>query len=126
MIDSIPIRQLLERLWLLVDTDSYTDDKFWVDNGYPEMIRIGFSNLGRGIIYQCLPNENPEEIIRKLQVICKNIISDVNEEVSQCKDAKRDLSEILHYLSNELDKILYTHQLRFEDIDNLRCTYINF
>jgi hypothetical protein len=50
MIDSIPIRQLLERLWLLVDTDSppYTDDKFWVDNGYPEMIRIGFSNLGRG------------------------------------------------------------------------------
>lgn len=63
---------------------------------------------------------------KPLSVICKNIISDVNEEVSQYKDAKRDLSEILHYLSNELDKILYTHQLRFEDIDNLRCTYINF
>jgi hypothetical protein len=70
--------------------------------------------------------KNPEEILRKLQVICKNMISDVNDELSQYKDAKRDLSEILHYLSNDLDQILYTHQLRFEDIDNLRCTYINF
>lgn len=74
MTDSIPIRQLLERLWLLVETDSYTDNNFWVDKGYPDMIRIGFSNLGQGIMYQCLPDENPEEIVRKLQVICNNII----------------------------------------------------
>ena len=86
MIDSIPIRQFLERIWFLVETDSYTDNKFWMNKGYPDMIRIGFGNLGQGIIYQCLPDENPEEIVRKLQVICKNIISDVSDELSQYKN----------------------------------------
>jgi hypothetical protein len=49
MIDSIPVKQFIERLWPLVENGSYNDGKFYLDEGYHDMIRIGFSDLGQGV-----------------------------------------------------------------------------
>jgi hypothetical protein len=50
-----------------------------LDKGYPDMIRIGFSDLGQGIMYQCLPNEDCDEITRKLQSICRIIVDEIKK-----------------------------------------------
>lgn len=42
MTDSIPTNQFTERLWPLVERGSYSDNKFRLDTGYSDMIRIGF------------------------------------------------------------------------------------
>ena len=46
----IPINQTLERLWPLMKAILF-NNKFWLNDGYPEMIRIGFGDLGEGIMY---------------------------------------------------------------------------
>jgi hypothetical protein len=124
MTDSIPVNSFAARLWRLVETKSYTDNNFWIDNGYPDMVRIGFGNLGQGVMYQCLPHENYKEIISNLQSICKKIISNIINELSNYNEAKENLNKVIQDLLNELDKVQYSHQLRFENIDDLKCRYI--
>jgi hypothetical protein len=126
MIDSIPINQFTERLWPLVESGSYSDNKFRLDTGYPDMVRIGFGDLGQGVMYQCLPNENCEEIMRKLQSICRIIIYKTNDELSKYNETKSARSKLIQDLSQELDGIQYTHKLRFEKIDSLECKYFNY
>ena len=89
MIDSIPINQFTERLWPLVESSTYSDDKFRLNDGYPNMVRIVFlSDLGQGVMYQCLPNENCKEIKSKLQSICRMIIRETDEKLSQYNELK--------------------------------------
>lgn len=125
MIDSIPINQFLERLWPLIESGSYSDNKFWLNDGYPEMIRIGFGDLGEGIMYQCLPNENCEEIMGKLQSICKTIIHEIKDKLLKYNETKCALNKLIQNLSQELDGIQYTHQLPFENRDRYECKYLN-
>jgi hypothetical protein len=90
------------------------------------MVRIGFGDLGQGVMYQCLPNENCEEIMRKLQSICRTIIYKTNDELSKYNETKSARSKLIQDLSQELDGIQYTHKLRFEKIDSLECKYFNY
>ena len=55
--DSIPVEQFAERLWPIIESNSYSDDKISIDKGYPEMLRIRiYSTFGQGIMYQCFPS----------------------------------------------------------------------
>jgi hypothetical protein len=75
MIDSIPINRFTERLWTLIESSTYSDDRFSLNDGYPNMVRIVFlSDLGEGVMYQCLPHEDCKEIKSKLQNVCRMII----------------------------------------------------
>jgi hypothetical protein len=125
MTNSIPINKFTERLWPLIESGTYSDSRFYLDKGYPDMIRIGFSDLGQGIMYQCLPNENCEEIMRKLQNICRMIIDDINEKLLQYDKIKKARNTLIQDLRQELDEIQYTHNLHFESIDGFRCKYID-
>jgi hypothetical protein len=63
MIDSIPINRFTERLWHLIESSTYSDDRFSLNDGYPNMVRIVFLiDLLEGVVYQCLPNEDCKEI----------------------------------------------------------------
>lgn len=126
MTNSIPINKFTERLWPLIESGTYSDNRFYLDKGYPDMIRIGFSDLGQGIMYQCLSNENCEEIMRKLQSICRMIIYETAEKLSRYNEIKSARNIFIQNLSQELDEIQYTQQLRFETIDGFRCKYINY
>jgi hypothetical protein len=124
MIDSIPINQFAERLWLLMESSTYSDDRFRLNDGYPTMVRIVLvTDLGQGVMYQCLPNENCKEIKSKLQSICRMIIHETNEKLSQYNELKSARNMLIQNLSQELEGIRYTHQLHFESID-IRCKYI--
>jgi hypothetical protein len=126
MIDSIPINQFTERLWLLIESGTYSDDRFYLNEGYPDMVRIGLdTELQQGVMYQCLPNENCKEIKSKLQNICRMIIHEINEKLSKYNELKKDRNMLIQNLSQELEGIRYTHQLRFESIEG-RCKYINY
>lgn len=126
MIDSIPINQFAERLWLLMESSTYSDDRFWLNDGYPTMVRIVLvTDLGQGVMYQCLPNENCKEIKSKLQSICRMIIHETNEKLSQYNELKSARNMLTQNLSQELEGIRYTYQLPFESIDG-RCKYINY
>jgi hypothetical protein len=126
MINSIPINQFTERLWALIESSTYSDDMFYLNDGYPDMVRIGLdSDLGQGVMYQCLPNEDCKEIKSKLQSICRMIIHETNEKLSQYNELKSARNMLIQNLSQELEGIRYTHQLPFESIDG-RCKYINY
>jgi hypothetical protein len=90
------------------------------------MVRIVFlSDLGEGVMYQCLPHEDCKEIKSKLQNVCRMIIHETNEKLSQYNELKSARNVLIENLCQELEGIRYTHQLHFESID-IRCKYINF
>lgn len=101
--DSIPVEQFAERLWPIIE--SYSDDKISIDKGYPTMLRIKIYNtVGQGIMYQCLPSENCELILKKLQNICKIIISDINTELTQINERKSNHEMLVNDLLLCLDR----------------------
>jgi hypothetical protein len=123
MNNSIPINRFMERLWPLIEAYSYSHDKFWIDDGYPDMVRVGFSDLGQGVIYKCQPGEDYEKIRGKLQTVCGKVISNDNGELLEYDLLKGVRMQLGERISCKLDEILYTHHLPFQDIDNLECKY---
>jgi hypothetical protein len=116
--NSVPINRFIERLWPLIEAYSYSHDKFWIDDGYPDMVRVGFSDLGHGLIYKCRPGEDYKKIRRKLQSICGKVISNINGELLEYDLLKEVRQQLGERISCKLDEILYT-----QDIDNLECKY---
>lgn len=125
--DSIPIEQFAERLWPMIEDNSYTHDKLWIDRGYPNTPRIIiFSTIGQGIMYQCLPSEDCEETKERLQHICTTIISEINSELTRYGETKTNPKKLVEDLIVELDRLQYTNRLRFVDIDELKCNYFSY
>jgi hypothetical protein len=125
--DSIPIEQFAERLWPMVEGNSYTHDKLWIDRGYPSTPRINiFNTIGQGIMYQCLPSEDCEHIKERLQHICTTIISDINSELTEYSQTKTNRKKLVEDLIVELDRLQYTNRLRFVNIEELKCNYLSY
>jgi hypothetical protein len=122
--DWIPVEQFAERLWPIIESNSYSDDKISIDRGYSDMLRINIYNTGgQGIMYQCLPSENCDLIKETLQSICKTIISDIK---TQNKERKSNHKMLANDLLLCLDRLQYTSRLRFEELDVLKCNYIKY
>ncbi|MFZ0510916.1 MAG: hypothetical protein WAM14_04850 [Candidatus Nitrosopolaris sp.] len=127
MTNSIPIEQFAERLWPLIESKSYDDDKISMDRGYPTMLRIRIENtVGQGIMYQCLPSEDCHLIMKTLQSICNTINSDINNELSEYNENKSNRKTLAKDLLLHLDHLKYANKLGFEELDVLKCIYIDY
>ena len=64
--------------------------------------------------------------MKKLQSICKTIISDINNELTQNNERKSNHEMLANDLLLCLDRLQYTNRLRFEELDVLECNYIKY
>ena len=124
--DTIPVQDFVERLWPMIENNSYSDDKLRIEKGYPTMQRIVIdNNIGKGIMYQCTELEDCE-VKQKLQSICRTIISNFLGELTQYEKIKNSRDEVRKVLISDLDMLQFTYRLRFIEIEVLKCDYINY
>jgi hypothetical protein len=123
--NSIPIGRFMDRLWRLIETNSHDDSEFTIDRGDPETPRIIFSNIGHGIMYECLPNQDSDEILKQLCDICRTILSNITNELNDFNNLKDQRRVMIKTLLERLDRIQYSYTLYFINID-IRCRYIAF
>ena len=124
--DTIPVQDFVERLWPMIENNSYSDDKLRIEKGYPTMQRIVIdNNIGKGIMYQCTELEDCE-VKQKLQSICRTIISNFLGELTRYEKIKNSRDEVRKVLISDLDMLQFTYRLRFIEIEVLKCDYINY
>lgn len=78
--------------------------------------------MGQGIMYQCLPSEDCDRIMKTLQNICNMINSDIHNDLSQYDERKSKHKALAKNLLLYLDHLQYANKLRFEELEVLtRC-----
>lgn len=70
--------------------------------------------MGQGIMYQCLPSEDCDRIMKTLQNICNMINSDIHYDLSQYDERKSKHKALAKNLLLYLDHLQYANKLRFD------------
>jgi hypothetical protein len=100
-----------------------------MDTGYPTILRICIettATMGQGIMYQCLPSEDCYHIMKTLQNICNMINSNIHDDLSQYDERKSKHKALAEKLLLDLDHLQYANKLRFEELEVLKCIYIDY
>ena len=76
-------------------------------------------------MYQRLPDQDCDEILKQLCDICRIIVSNITNELNDFNYSKDQRRLIIMTLLERLDRIQYTYTLYFTNID-IKCRYIAF